>query len=90
MGSESKNNYTYILLCKDDTLYTGWTNNLQSRIETHNKGEGAKYTRGRLPARLIYSEAFQTKQEAIKREREIKKLTKEKKLKLIYHDNCQK
>ena len=51
MEGKSKNNSIYILLCKDNTLYTGWTNNLDGRLEAHNKGLGAKYTRGRLPDR---------------------------------------
>lgn len=83
MKFKSKNNYTYILLCKDNTLYTGYTNNLESRVEVHNKGAGAKYTRGRLPVHLVYSEAFDTKEEAMKKEHEIKHLTRDKKLKLI-------
>lgn len=83
MESIKKINYTYILLCKDNTLYTGWTNNLRGRIEAHNKGLGAKYTRGRLPVSLVYWEAFYTKEEAMKREREIKKLKRDRKMKLI-------
>ena len=46
--------YTYILRCSDDTLYTGWTNDLPKRLKTHNAGKGARYTRGRLPVKLIY------------------------------------
>lgn len=76
-------NYVYILLCKDNTLYTGWTNSLEKRIKTHNNGKGAKYTRGRLPVELVYFEEFLTKSEALKRECEIKKMTREQKNKLI-------
>lgn len=76
-------NYTYILLCSDGTLYTGWTNDLENRIRCHNKGEGAKYTRGRLPVSLVYYEIFDTKQEAMKREAYIKRLKRTKKLKMI-------
>lgn len=76
-------NYTYILLCKDGTLYTGWTNNLEKRLKAHNNGGGAKYTRGRTPVTLLYSEKFETKQEAMQREAAIKKLKKVQKLKLI-------
>ncbi len=81
--SETKHNYTYILECADKTLYTGWTNNLEQRIANHNAGKGAKYTRGRLPVRLVYAEAFATKQEACKREASIKKMSREEKLALI-------
>lgn len=76
-------NYTYIVKCNDDTLYTGWTNNLEKRIAAHNSGKGAKYTKTRLPVELVYFEEFETKQEAMSREYAIKHLTKEKKLKLI-------
>ena len=51
-------NYTYILECSDGSFYTGWTNNLEKRINCHNKGKGAKYTRGRLPLKLVYFEEF--------------------------------
>ena len=79
-----KNNYTYILLCKDGTLYTGWTTNLEERMKTHNKGKGAKYTRGRLPVRLVYSESFGNKQDAMRREAKIKKMKRKRKLELIH------
>lgn len=75
--------YTYIVECADGTLYTGWTNHLEKRIKSHNEGNGAKYTRARLPVRLVYYETFATKQEAMKREYAIKKLTRKDKLKLI-------
>ena len=76
-------NFVYILRCKDNSLYTGWTNDLENRLEMHNKGLGAKYTRGRGPCTLVYFESFETKQEAQKREYAIKKLTREEKQKLI-------
>ena len=47
-------NYTYILKCKDGTLYTGWTNDLDKRVKAHNEGRGAKYTRSRTPVELVY------------------------------------
>ncbi|WP_040213877.1 GIY-YIG nuclease family protein [Clostridium polynesiense] len=75
--------YVYILQCSDDTLYTGWTNNLEKRLETHSKGKGAKYTRCRLPVKLVYFESHEDKISAQKREYAIKKLTREQKLKLI-------
>lgn len=76
-------NYVYIIECNDKTLYTGWTTNLEKRLEKHNKGTGAKYTRGRTPVKLKYVEEFSLKREAMKREYEIKTWNREKKLKLI-------
>ena len=75
--------YTYILVCGDGSLYTGWTNDLGKRVKTHNAGQGAKYTRSRLPVRLVYFEAFADKREAQSREYQIKKLTRAQKLALI-------
>jgi len=80
-------NYTYILECKDGTYYTGWTNDLQKRVADHNAGKGAKYTRSRLPVKLVYHETFQTKEEAMRREYEIKQLNKTKKRKLMEKSN---
>lgn len=76
-------NYTYIVECSDGTLYTGWTNNIEKRIEAHNEGKGAKYTKTRLPVKLRYYETFQTKQEAMQREYQIKRLSRGEKLELI-------
>ncbi len=76
-------NYTYILRCKDDTLYCGWTNDLERRLTAHNAGKGAKYTRSRHPVTLVYYETFETKEEALSRESAIKKLSRKEKLKLI-------
>ena len=76
-------NYTYILECKDGTYYTGWTNNLDKRLKDHNDGKGAKYTKVRLPVSLIYYEEFQTKEEAMRREYAIKRMTRGKKSKLV-------
>ena len=76
-------NYTYILQCKDGSLYTGWTNNLEKRIEDHNAGKGARYTKARRPVRIVYYEMFKTKEEAMKREHAIKKLARSEKLELI-------
>ena len=75
-------NYTYILRCADGSLYTGWTNDLENRLRAHNEGKGAKYTRSRRPVELAYSESFATKSEAMRREAEIKKLSREEKLRL--------
>ena len=76
-------NYTYIVRCKDDSLYCGWTNNLEKRIQSHNAGIGAKYTKSRLPVELVYYETFDTKEEAMRREYAIKQLTRKQKLELI-------
>ena len=76
-------NYTYILRCADGSLYTGWTNDLERRVAAHQAGRGGKYTRARLPVELVYYERFDTKQEAMRREWEIKQLPREEKLKLL-------
>lgn len=76
-------NITYILRCADGTLYTGWTNDLPRRLLAHNTGTGAKYTRPRRPVSLVYHESFDTKQDAMRREWEIKQLTRSQKLQLI-------
>lgn len=77
------NSYTYIVECRDGSLYTGWTNDIVKRIENHNNGSGAKYTRSRLPVRLVYYEVYSTKKEAMQREYAIKQLTKADKHALI-------
>lgn len=77
--------YVYLIRCKDDTLYCGQTNNLEKRIEDHNlsKTKSAKYTRGRKPVVLVYFEQTRTLSQALKRECEIKKLTKAQKETLV-------
>lgn len=77
------NCYTYMVQCSDGALYTGWTNDLKKRLEKHNAGKGARYTRGRLPVKLVYYEVFATKSEAMKREAQIKKLSRKQKLLFI-------
>lgn len=79
-------NYTYIVKCSDASLYTGWTTNLDRRMGEHNSGRGAKYTRSRVPVELVYYESFLTKQEAMRREWEIKQLSRREKLQLIETD----
>lgn len=76
-------NYTYILKCSDGTLYTGWTNDLTKRLKAHNDGRGARYTKTRRPVALAYYESFSSKEEAMRREYEIKHLTRKEKEKLI-------
>ena len=76
-------NYTYIVKCSDGTFYTGWTNDLTRRMEAHNQGRGAKYTKARRPVILTYYETFETKEEAMKREYAIKRLSRKEKEELI-------
>lgn len=76
-------NLVYILRCADDSLYTGWTNDLEKRVAAHNSGRGAKYTKARLPVSLVYTEHTATKEEAMKREYAIKQLTRAQKNALI-------
>lgn len=76
-------NFTYMLKCKDGSLYTGWTNDIANRLDVHRSGKGAKYTRGRGPLELVYLEVFDTKTEAMHREAYIKKMSKIEKLALI-------
>lgn len=75
--------FVYILICADQTFYTGIAKDITKRQAMHEKGNGAKYTRGRGPFTLAYSEPFQTKGAALKREAEIKGLTKDEKKLLI-------
>ena len=75
--------YLYILRCKDDSLYTGITTDVDKRLEAHRAGKGAKYTRGRGPLELVYKEECADHSDALKRELEIKRLPREEKLKLI-------
>lgn len=77
-------NFTYMVRCADDTLYTGWTTCLEKRLKAHNEGKaGAKYTRAKRPVELVYFEGYETKEEAMKREYAIKQLTRKEKLKLM-------
>ena len=73
----------YMLRCRDGSLYTGWTNDLEKRLKAHNAGKGGKYTRSRLPVELAYFEEFDSKNEAMSREYRFKRLSREEKLKLI-------
>jgi putative endonuclease len=75
--------YVYMLSCADGSLYTGWTNDLAKRLENHQAGKGAKYTRGRGPLKLVYCEDCGDHSAALKRELEIKALPREEKMKLI-------
>lgn len=75
--------YLYILRCRDGSLYTGITTNVEKRLEAHRSGKGAKYTRGRAPLELVYREKCGSHSDALKRELEIKELSRERKLELI-------
>lgn len=73
--------FIYILLCEDNSLYTGSTNNLEKRFADHQKGKGSKYTRSHKPLKIIYSEKLESKSAALKREIEIKSWSREQKIK---------
>ena len=75
--------YVYMVECADDSYYTGWTNDVEARVAAHNDGAGARYTRGRRPVRLVYWEEATDKKDALRRERDIKKLTRAQKEKLV-------
>ncbi len=78
--------FVYMVECRDGSLYTGWTTDVERRLRTHNRGQGAKYTRSRLPVTLVYMEKIGEKNDALKREAAIKKLKRPQKLKLIASD----
>jgi len=75
--------YTYMLQCSDGTFYTGWTVDLQVRLQAHNSGKGARYTRCRLPVKLVYWEPHLNRSEAQQREAVIRKLGRKQKEELV-------
>lgn len=77
------NYFVYMVTCADGTIYTGYTKNLIERMEQHNAGRGARYTKQHKPVKLSYAEIFSSQKEAMKRERELKKLSRNDKLLLI-------
>lgn len=79
----AETNYAYLLRCADGSLYAGWTNDLEKRLTAHQSGKGAKYTKAHLPVELAYYETFATKEEAMRREYELKQMTKVQKEALI-------
>ncbi len=81
--AQPQNNYVYILKCHDNTYYTGWTTDLLRRLKKHNDGTGAKYTRSRRPVKLVYYEILNSRSAALKREYDIKQLTRKQKEQLI-------
>ncbi|WP_299031566.1 GIY-YIG nuclease family protein [uncultured Anaerococcus sp.] len=82
--------FVYILRCGDNSLYTGYTTNVNRRLKTHNRGKGAKYTRSRLPVSLVYYKRVDSKSLALKLEARIKKLTKKEKEALVKAFNLRK
>jgi putative endonuclease len=75
--------FVYVLRCSDSTLYTGITNDIRKRLRAHNSGKGAKYTRKRLPVRLLYKEEHPTRSDALRRESAIKRMTRKEKIELV-------
>lgn len=80
---QDRSHFMYVLICADETLYTGYTIDLQKRIEAHNAGKGAKYTAARRPVRLLAHATFETKHEAMSAEYHFKQLSRAEKLSLI-------
>ena len=78
-----KKYFTYILLTEQNTLYCGYTDDVEKRFQAHLEGKGAKYTRSHKPIKIVYQKEFETKSDAMKEERRIKKLSRFEKLKLI-------
>nr|WP_295970538.1 GIY-YIG nuclease family protein [uncultured Bacillus sp.] len=81
MGKDE--HYFYVVSCRDDSLYAGYTNDLERRVRLHNEGKGAKYTRGRGPVKLVFSKKYSTKSEALKAEYAFKQLDRNKKQQYI-------
>ena len=75
--------FVYILLCSDNSLYTGYSDDPEKRFLEHKKGKGAKYTKSHKPLKIAYTERFATKSEALKREIEIKSWPREKKIRIL-------
>jgi len=79
----SDDHYVYVLRCADETLYTGYTTDVERRVTEHDSGEGAKYTRGRTPVELVHVESFDSRSTAMQREHEIKQLSRSAKESLV-------
>lgn len=75
--------FVYVLSCKDKSLYTGITNDIEKRLKAHQGGKGGRYTRAHLPVKLVYLKRYKTRSAALKREAQIKKIKREEKLRLI-------
>ena len=76
--------YCYLLECADGTYYCGWTKDVERRVQTHNRGQGARYTRARRPVKLVYMEELENQSEAMRREHRLKKKSHEAKTFLIH------
>ena len=87
MGDVSGSHFVYVLRCADETLYTGYTTDVERRVAEHDCGEGAKYTRGRTPVELVHVEAFDSQSAAMSREWEIKQLSRAEKEALVDGDS---
>lgn len=83
MEKSEKQHTFYVLECKDGSYYAGYTNDLVKRVKVHNEGKGAKYTRAKRPVTCIYSELYETKQEAMQAEYAFKQLTRKQKIKYM-------
>ena len=79
----SDEHYVYVLRCADDTFYTGYTTDVERRVEEHQAGQGAKYTRGRTPVELVHVESFDSQSAAMRREHAIKQLDRDSKESLL-------
>ncbi|MFW5963255.1 MAG: GIY-YIG nuclease family protein [Natronomonas sp.] len=86
MSSDSVDHYVYVIECDDGSLYTGYTTDVQRRVREHDAGDGAKYTRGRTPVELVYTESFDSKSRAMSREYELKQLSRAEKERLVFED----
>ncbi|MDY6775852.1 MAG: GIY-YIG nuclease family protein [Halobacteria archaeon] len=75
--------YVYVVECSDGSLYTGYTTDTDRRLEEHNSGDGAKYTRGRTPVELVHEEEYGSRSEAMRREHEIKQMSRDEKIDLL-------
>ena len=82
----SADHYVYVVECADSSLYTGYTTDVERRVDEHNAGEGAKYTRGRTPVEVVHVESFDSKSTAMSREYEVKQLSRGEKERLIRLD----
>jgi len=82
--------YVYVILCIDESFYTGYTKNIETRIKLHESGKGARYTKMHKPQKIAYLEVFDSRAQAMKREKQIKKLTHQQKLNLISSRNTKK
>ena len=79
----TEKHYVYVVECSDGTLYTGYTTDVERRVDEHNAGKGAKYTRGRTPVEVVHSEEYETRSDAMSREAEIKSMSREAKEELV-------